>query len=280
MLFQLKSYLNFLLKSQNQHGLHSPFVYDLVTKCFYDKSDHDGYELIKNYRNDLLRNKELIEITDFGAGSRVFKSNERPVFSIAKNAGITLHRAKLLFRLTNYLNISNALELGTSLGIASSAIAANKKTSLITIEGCPETSKIARQQFKKYDLNNIQLMHAQFETAISQLKSDLNNKQQTTNNRQSLTPNSELRIPSKFDLIYFDGNHQKEATLKYFEKLLPTAHNDSVFIFDDIHWSAGMEDAWEEIKKHPKVNVTIDTFQWGLVFFRQEQVKQDFFIRV
>ena len=111
----------------------------------------------KIIRNDLLRNKDLIEVTDFGAGSRVFKSNQRPVFSIAKNAGITLHRAKLLYRLTNYLKIENALELGTSLGIASSAIAANKRTELTTIEGCAQTANIARQQFEKYQLNNIDL---------------------------------------------------------------------------------------------------------------------------
>uniref|UniRef100_UPI00404B6DEF hypothetical protein n=1 Tax=Flavobacterium sp. TaxID=239 RepID=UPI00404B6DEF len=31
----LISYLKFLLKSTNQHGVHSPFVFDLVTKCLY-----------------------------------------------------------------------------------------------------------------------------------------------------------------------------------------------------------------------------------------------------
>ena len=272
MYFQLTAYLKFLLKSQNQHGLHSPFVYDLVTKCFYDKKPHEGYELIKNYRNDLLRNKNIIEVTDFGAGSRVFKSNQRPVFSVAKNAGITLHRAKLLHRLTKYLKINNALELGTSLGIASSAIAANKKTKLISIEGCKETVKVAKEQFAKYQLNNIQLINAQFENALSQLISD-------PNNRKPLTPNSELQTAGKFDLIYFDGNHQKEATLKYFKELLPTAHNNSVFIFDDIHWSQEMEEAWDEIKAHPEITVSVNTFQWGLVFFRKEQTKQDFIIR-
>ena len=40
-----------------------------------------------------------------------------------------------------------------------------------------------------------------------------------------------------------------------------------------------MEEAWEIIKKHPKVTVTIDTFQWGIVFFRSEQVKEDFIVR-
>ncbi|HEU0137328.1 MAG TPA: class I SAM-dependent methyltransferase, partial [Flavobacterium sp.] len=77
-----------------------------------------------------------------------------------------------------------------------------------------------------------------------------------------------------------DGNHQKVATLRYFDLLLPTVTNDSVWIFDDIHWSRDMEDAWEEIKAHPKVTVTIDTFQWGIVFFRKEQRKEDFFVRV
>ena len=258
MIFEIKSYLKFLAKSQNQHGLHSPFVYDLVTKCFYDKSDHKEYDLIKNYRNDLLADKSQIEVTDFGAGSRVFKSNSRPVFAIAKNAGITLHRAKLLQRITNYLNIKSALELGTSLGIASSAIAANKSTQLTTIEGCPKTSKIAERQFQKYDLTNINLQTGKFEIELDDI----------------------IQKGQKFDLIYFDGNHQKEPTLKYFHKLLPTIHNDSVFIFDDIHWSKGMEEAWEEIKSHEQVRVTIDTYQWGLVFFRQEQVKEHFTIRV
>jgi len=257
MYFQIKSYLKFLSRSQNQHGLHSPFVYNLVTKCFYDKSDHPGYELIKNYRNDLLGNKDIIEITDFGAGSRVFKSNLRPVFSIAKNAGITLHRAKLLLRLTNYLKINQAIELGTSLGIASSAIAANKRTQLITIEGCPEIAKIANQQFQKYNLENIDFRRDQFENQLEQF----------------------VQTKQKFDLIYFDGNHQKKSTLDYFTKLLPTSHNDSVFIFDDIHWSREMEEAWNEIKAHPEVSVSIDTFHWGFIFFRKEQPKQDFILR-
>ncbi len=257
MLFEIKSYLKFLKNSQNQHGLHSPFMYDLVTKCFYDKSDRTQYDLVKKYRNDLLQNKDLIEITDFGAGSKVFKSNLRPVFSIAKNAGMTMHRAKLLSRLTEYLKIENALELGTSLGIASSAIAANKNVKLISIEGCPETARIARNQFEKYALN-IDLKISEFEKVLSQ------------DNFQH----------KKFDLIFFDGNHQEEPTLNYFKLLLKNVHEDSVMIFDDIHWSPGMENAWNSIKNHPSSLQTVDTFKWGLVFFRKQQAEQDFVIRI
>ena len=268
MLFQLKSYINFLLKSQNQHGLHSPFVYELVTRCFYDTSEYSEYGLIKDYRNDLLRNREIIEVEDFGAGSRVFSSNERPVHAIAKNAGITLFRAKLLSRIVNYLNIENALELGTSLGLASAAMAANKSTKLTTVEGCKETAKIARQQFEKFDLKNVDLRINKIENVLS----DLTGEHRTTKIGQITS--------EKFDLVYFDGNHQKQATLDYFHRLLPLAHNDSVFIFDDIHWSAEMQEAWKEIIEHPQVQVSIDTFQWGFIFFRLEQVKEHFTIRV
>ncbi|MBL7882976.1 MAG: class I SAM-dependent methyltransferase, partial [Bacteroidia bacterium] len=38
-------------------------------------------------------------------------------------------------------------------------------------------------------------------------------------------------------------------------------------------------EAWEEIKRHPKVTVTIDLFFIGLVFFRKEQAKQHFIIK-
>lgn len=265
MLFELSSYINFLLKSQNQHGLHSPFVYDLVTNCFYDKADYPEYDLIKEYRNDLLRDRSKIKVTDFGAGSRVFKSDLRPVHGIAKTSGTTLHRAKFLFRLCKYLDIKNALELGTSLGIASVTMAANSNTSLTTIEGCPGIAEKAQQQFEKFKLNNIQLRNEEFDGFLKNLS--------------QTTKNSELRTPH-YDLVFLDGNHQKQATLDYIKALLPYTHNDSLFIFDDIHWSPEMEEAWEEIKKHPKVQVTIDTFKWGLVFFRKEQAKQDFIIRL
>lgn len=258
MLHLIKSYFRFLWHSKNQHGVHSPFVFALVTKCFYDKIPKAEYLVLRNYRKALLNNKNTIEVTDFGAGSRVFKSNTRSINQIAKTAGITEKRAELLFRLSRYFEPENVLEIGTSLGLATSALSlGHPKASITTLEGCPETARIAQEQFEKFGLQNIELINTEFEA-------HLKNYQLSTINYQ---------------LIYFDGNHSKAATLKYFELLLPTITNETVWIFDDIHWSADMEEAWEIIKNHPKVTVTIDTFQWGLVFFRYEQQKEDFVIR-
>jgi len=257
MWYQIKSYIKFLLKSKNQHGIHSPFVYDLVSKCFYDKKKYSAYSELENFRNQVFQNTNEIEITDFGAGSRVFKSNKRKVSDIAKNAGITTKRQQLLFRLVKYFNSESILELGTSLGLGTSAISlANPSAKITSIEGCPNTSKIAQSLFDEFKLNNIQLQNSSFEDFFK------------------------LQTSEKYDLVYVDGSHNKENTLHYFETLLNQVKSSSVLIFDDIYWSPEMTEAWQQIIQHPKVTVSIDTFYWGFVFFRSEQEKQHFIIRL
>ncbi len=258
MFYQIKSYIKFLLKSTNQHGVHSPFVFDLVTKCFYDNTIyHEEYLEIEQYRASLLKNKNTIEVTDLGAGSKTTKQDRRIISQIAKNVSTTKRRAKLLYRLVEHFNCKNILELGTSLGIGTHALSlANLNGNITTIEGCPNIAKFSREKLKQLHLYNIEVLIGDFSDKIQNLK------------------------PETYDLIFFDGNHQKEATLQYFNTLLQTTHNDSVFIFDDIYWSKEMTKAWETIIKHPKATVSIDTFFWGFVFFRKEQNKEHFIIRV
>ncbi len=259
MLQKIKSYLRFLYNSKNQHGVHSPFVFDLITKCFYDKQKFPEYPILKNYRKSLLQNKTTIEVTDFGAGSKVFKSNTRAINQIAKNAGISSKRAELLFRMVRYFQPNTILEIGTSLGLATSALSlGNQKVQITTLEGCPNTLNQCQLQLQKFNINNVKCINSEFESHLKTISHQ----------------------PTTFNLIYFDGNHSKQATLRYFETLLPTITNETVWIFDDIHWSPDMEAAWKIIQNHPKVTVTIDTFQWGIVFFRTEQKKEHFTIRV
>ncbi len=257
MFYQIKAYLKFLLKSTNQHGVHSPFVFNLVTKCFYDKTIYKEYKEIEQYRTSLLKNKNTIEVTDLGAGSKTTKHSKRDISQIAKNVSTSKRRAKLLYRLIRYFNCKNSLELGTSLGIGTHALSmGNLNGNITTIEGCPNLAKFSREKLKQLHLYNIEVLTGDFSEVLKTLKENT------------------------FDLVYFDGNHQKDATLNYFEILLPKAHNNTVFIFDDIYWSKDMTSAWETIKQHPKVTVSIDTFYWGFIFFRKEQQKEHFTIRL
>ncbi|HBK72252.1 MAG TPA: methyltransferase [Flavobacteriaceae bacterium] len=258
MLFQLKSYLNFILKSKKKHGIHSPFVYSLATQCLYDKTPKIWYKPLLNYRKSLSNNPTIISIEDFGAGSKSLQSNQRKVSNIAKNAGITNKRAQLLGRLSNYLEATTILEIGTSVGLASASLSlANPTCSILSLEGCNNTAHIAKTNFEKFDLKNIEIIIGNFEKTLPKA---LNN--------------------STFDLIFFDGNHQKKPTIDYFEQCLLHINNNSVFVFDDIYWSKGMSEAWLYVKNHPKVTVSIDTFYWGIVFFRKEQEKEHFVVRM
>ncbi len=254
---QILSYLSFLLRATNQHGVHSPFMYQLLTQCFYDKKKYDAYKTLKNHRAALHSDSEKIEVTDFGAGSRVFKTNNRKVADIARHAGITKKRQRLLFRLVQYFQPNSIVELGTSLGMATTAMSlGNPNATVKTVEGCPNTLAKATHYFSKYPLQDIQTYNQSFDSFFNENTSEI------------------------YDFVFIDGNHNKEKTIAYFERLLNHIHNDSVLVFDDIYWNTAMTEAWQEIIKHPKVTVSIDTFQWGLVFFRKEQRKQHFSIRL
>jgi predicted O-methyltransferase YrrM len=266
MWFKAKRYLKFLWYSKNQHGIHSPFVYKLITQCFYNKNYFKAYGIWDNAQIKILESKEILEVENLGAKSKVFERNKRAVSTIAEQTSISKKRARLMIRLVDYLSVENALELGTSIGLGSFSIAGNGKTSLTTVETCQKTSAFADQLFKSEGLENITTLSSSFSEYLQNFGSRKNIEQADSIN--------------KFDLVFINGHHDGEDTLNYFEFLLAFKHNDSLFIFNDIHLSPSMEKTWEQIKVHEDVKVTIDTFKWGLVFFRQEQVKQDFVIRV
>jgi len=236
--------------------VHSPFVYDLVTKCFNDKTKYPEYEILKSHRKALRSDSSMVEMKDFGQGSRVFKGNARKVSAVVKNAGMRKKRQKLLFRMAKYFKSETILELGTSLGLGTVALSLSNEFSAInTVEGCPNTLSKAQEYFEKFNLHNIQIHQELFSEFLE-------------------------NTSTQFDLIFIDGDHNGERTLGYFNSLLNKVHNDSLIIFDDIYWSKDMTVAWQKIIANEKVTVSIDTFQWGLVFFRKEQPKQHFVIRI
>jgi len=258
-LFALKSYLKFIINSSNEHGIHSPFVYDLVTKCFYDKTKYSGYKSLETYRKDLLKCNKSIKVEDFGAGSTVFKSNERKVSDLAKIAGASKTESQLLFRIIKYFNPKHILELGTSLAISTNTIdKASTKAEITTIEGSKGIFDWNAKNTEKYNFENTTFINSLFDDYLDGL--------------------NESKV---FDLVYVDGNHTYEATMKYFNTLKKHINKDSVIIFDDIHWSEGMDKAWNEIIADEDVTLSIDTFHFGMVFFRTEQYnKEHFIIRV
>lgn len=254
----LKSYIKHRLTAKTRHGVHSPFVYHLIDEVIYDFKPRSDYHEIELLRQHLLKDERYITITDLGAGSHVNNNKQKQIKQLAKNALKTPRLAQLIYRLVNEFQPANSIELGTCLGLTTSYISkAVPEGKIISIEGCPETAAIARENLKSLHIANASVVTGNFDTVFPAVIADL----------------------PVLDFVFIDGNHRKGATLDYFAACLPKMHEGSMLIFDDIYWSKGMEEAWEEIKAHPQVTVTVDLFWIGLVFFRKGQVKEDFKVK-
>lgn len=256
MLFALKSYLTFLIKSTNAHGVHSPFVYDLLTNGLKAHLDRDTKIQLIQHRKALLKDERKIQMTDLGSGSKVFDQKERAVKKIAQIAGMPFSRQKKLVGLCRHLEPTNILELGTSVGLGTAALLFGAPHAKITsVEGCPQTLAIAKEHLKPPQNRNLMLIQERFDRF---LETD----------------------QKRYDLILLDGDHRKTATLEYFETLLPKLQPNGLLIFDDIHWDEGMTMAWNQLRKDARIQVSIDTFWWGLVAVRSGQRKQHFTLRM
>ena len=256
-----KKYMLYWWRACNSkgHGVHSPFVFNFITQVLNDKRFFYCYQTIETAREQLKKDNTLLTIEDFGAGSRIHTHTQRSVKDIATSSLKPKKYSQLLFRMVNYFQPETILELGTSLGITTAYLACGKADAqVITTEGATAVAAIAQQNFKSLRLKNIQLITGNFDATLPGIVAQL----------------------SSIDFAFIDGNHRLQPTLDYFNQLLPKVHEYSVLIFDDIHWSDEMEEAWNTIKAHEKVRLTIDLFFIGLVFFRKEnKVKQDFAIR-
>jgi predicted O-methyltransferase YrrM len=253
-----KDFLLHRFTSKNRHGLHSPFVYKLVDEVIYDKTEKPAYTTIEQERDKLLIDDSFITVTDLGAGSHVNNNKQKKVSDITLNALKPPTLAKLLYRLAAFNQPDNIVELGTCLGITTLYLqAAAPSARLYTLEGCPQTAGVAKRVFSEAGVEGINVITGNFDDTLPGV----------------------LREEDKLDLVYIDGNHQYEATVRYFNWCLPKVHEGTMLIFDDIYWSDGMKKAWAEIKNHPSVTATVDLFWIGLVFFKQGQAKEHFKIR-
>lgn len=251
-------FVRYLLTSKGIHRIHSPFVYQLMERVFTDKKKYPEYKIVDSARHNFLKNNTIIEVEDLGAGGLKNSHYKTEVSTICRNSSKSPIYGRLLFRITRFLEPETIVEFGTSLGISTMYLSlGNRNAKLVTVEGTPEIHDLAVKSFSANNILNIEAINSDFDNIISHDK---------------------LRFEN-IGLVFLDGNHQKEATIRYFEYFLKLSGNNTVIILDDIHWSEGMEEAWEYIKKLPGVTLTIDIFAMGLVFFRKELSRQDLVIR-
>jgi predicted O-methyltransferase YrrM len=241
--------------------LHSPFVFELYNSCIARQNTPAELLPIEVLRQEAKQNNTQITQEDFGALGHLQTKRTQSVSYFATTHAKPSRLAHIIYRIVNKYKYHNCIELGTSLGFTSMCIAKGlpKQAKLITMEGAEQIAEVAQQHFLKSNT------HQQIILRLG--------------NFDNLLPETLAQLPT-VDFAFIDGNHTYEATINYFNNLLSKVNEESVLIFDDIYWSPGMTKAWEEIKHHPKVTVTVDLFYIGLVYFRTQQATEHFKLRV
>ncbi len=245
-------YLQFYISAfpASGHGIHSPFVYQFAREVLRDKTAFDDYQIWQQWREGLRHDNTFLPIVELGAGSTTAPDRDaRRVADLAARVSKPPRTGRLLYRIARYYKPHHVIELGTSLGLSTALFSlARPEASILTIEGNWAVAEKAQANFDHWGCSNVTMVKGNFDECLAAVLE---------------------KLPG-IDLAFLDGNHREEPTLRYFEQLLLKKHSDSIFIVDDIHWSAEMKAAWQAIKQHPDVRCTIDLFQVGLVFFKQE----------
>jgi predicted O-methyltransferase YrrM len=258
--FRARNYLKYIILSRHEkgHGIHSPFVFDIVSRLFRNKIDPVIVNKIEMVRKRLLNESRSIEVLDLGSGSKKMKSNIRKVSDIARYSPVNQKYGILLSNLAAEFGKTGVVEFGTSFGISTMYMAASVPESVVyTMEGSPAVAGIADNNFSAEGFGNINLLTGPFSEMLPKI--------------------SDSGI--KPGLVFIDGNHRREPVLEYFNKMLEISDSDTVIVIDDINNSAEMADAWNEIRNNKSVTCTIDIFRMGIVFLKNGITPQHYIIR-
>lgn len=255
-IFHVQEWLKYQIIADNPYNIHSPFLYQFWENIISPaKKDTFFYTEIKPVFESLCHNFSYLEKHDLGTGKRTGKER---VSQIAKTSSVRPKYGHILRQLIKYYKPDIAIELGTCLGISTRYMIQDfEGTYFYSVEGSPERYNIAALHLNTLNKPFLTLLQKSFEEALPFILSKHNT----------------------IDFVFIDGNHTFEATKAYFEILLPYIHAKTILVFDDIHWSKSMLNAWKYIHEHSNVTLTVDIFQFGICFFNPDLSKENRVLR-
>lgn len=235
------------MASTNHHGIHSPFVFGLVTRCFYDRKKHPAYGQLTSYR------KKWYEVIQ-ESKTRSSGSREEAIWKMDEK------EARLLNRMVRYLNCRQILQLGGPSGYKTAALSLMNSVNILNVLPNRDALDVSQRFIQILGQGPVRLVASNLEAKLQALAS----KEQ----------------PESFDLVFMDAGIKHTQILQLVDLLLPLVHNDTVVVVEGIHRSPEMQKIWNDLCRKTQVRVSIDIFRWGLIFFRKQQAKEHFIVRI
>lgn len=254
--WRIGQYLKFYNQAETLFTIHSPFVFRLLEHSMDQSLVFYNFQSIELMRLRLLENNQVIHLQDYGTGTH---ERSRTISQIAANSLSSKAQCEEMHRVIHHLGLNYLLELGTSLGISAAYLAsAAPKGWLSTLEGDPQLCDLARANLHQLDIQNVEVIEGTFQQSLGPYLNNLNHP---------------------LDFVFIDGHHSYEATMQYYHEIKDHLHFDSCVVIDDIYWSPGMFKAWEALHKGKDVTVSINRYDFGMLFFKKE-IKKPLHLKV
>ena len=223
------------------YGVHSPFVFDLITNVIEDKYAYYSYEKFNVVRKQLKEDIRKIKC----------KNRRYTVKEVFRKFCFSKHEGRLLFRLANHFQSRTIYVVGCDLGLMPLYLNSwSKSTHCVVFETEQEPATIARNVVEKYSSALVEILY---------------------------TFNPEDFNNSSFDLIVWGKqfsnspeekeNNYSTFSIEAFNRLLPFIKKNSIMVISEINASRKNKDTWRKVCAANEVTVTLDLYSLGIVFF-------------
>lgn len=240
------------IRYRKGYGVHSPFVFNLITKVINESCSYYSFCDIELLRKQLLFRDQLIAYPGRQQRGCI---RQRTVGEIVEREAIKPKHGALLFRLTNYFKSKNILQLGPSMGLSTLYLTSYAPgLKCIALESVPEFATIARLVFEKEGKNPVDLRIGAYADLLPQALEDM----------------------GKTDFIFFNTLYEQHNNLSLFNECMKYIHEDTVFVLEGIKVSSKMRELWQNICARPDVTVTVDLYSMGIVFFNRKLHKRNY----
>jgi len=252
MKFRLPRKIKYLRKARHWHGfgIHSPFLFHLVTEVIEDKKRYPVYRIIQSSKKQITnRVKEINydqEITYNGIPLQSLIGKKKPF----KSVELGYRYGKLMLRLVREFKPSSVFYHGPTFGLNLLYLAlADENIPVNTHTTDPVMNQLCKEAIENIPVNNVNL---EFEET---------------------TPSCVQEFVF-INLSFLPGEARNKILLK-----LKLGGDDDVMIIRGIHKSGEMETLWQEVIKEKKVRVSLDLYEIGILLFRKKLQKQHFILR-
>ena len=241
------------MRYRKGHGVHSPFVFNLITKVIEESLPYYRFHEIELERRKLHYCLEELSYTD--KKGRKEKKHTATVSAIVAQEAIKQKQGMLLFRLANFFKYKKMLQIGTGVGISTLYLTSyDSDIQCISLEAIPAFANITKRLLAHETQANVVIRVGEY---------------------QHLLPEA-LTTLQQVDMVYFKSKREHADTFALFEQMLPYVHESTCFVFDGIKTSQQMRLVWKTVCNHPQVTVTVDLYSMGIVFFNPKLHKRNY----